>query len=40
MLKSPVGISATLFNVLNKVCITFGARENSAPDGELIDQNL
>ena len=29
-------VSESLFNV----CITFGARENSAPDGELTDQNL
>ena len=33
-------VSETLFNVLDKVCISFGDRENSAPDGELTDQNL
>ena len=33
-------VSETLFNVLDKVCISFGARENSAPDDELPDENL
>ena len=40
MLKFPDDVSETLFNVLDKVCITFGARENSSPDGELTEQNL
>ena len=40
MLIFPDDVSETLSNVLDKVCITFGARENSASDGELTDQNL
>ena len=40
MLKILDDVSETLFNVLDKVCVSFGARENSAPNGELIDQNL
>ena len=40
MLKIIDDVSETLFNMLDKVCISFGARENSAPDGELTDQNL
>ena len=40
MLKIPDDVSGTLFNVLDKVCITFGARENSSLDGKLTDQNL
>ena len=35
MLKSHVEVSETLFNVLHKVCITFGAREKSSPDFQL-----
>ena len=31
--------SETLFKVLDKVCITLEARQNSSPDGELTDQN-
>ena len=38
MLENPDDGSETLFNVLDKVSITFGARENSSPDGELTDQ--
>ena len=33
-------VSEALFNVLDKVCISLGPRENSAPDSELTDQNL
>ena len=33
-------VSETLFTVLDKVWIHFGARDKSAPDGELIAQNL
>ena len=40
MLKIPDDVSKTLVNVLDKVCITFGARENTSSDGKLIDQNL
>ena len=40
MLKIPDDVSEILFNVIDKVCITFGARKNSASDGELTDQNL
>ena len=40
MLKILDNDSETLCNVLDKVCISFGARENSEPDGELTDQNL
>ena len=40
MLKILGDVSETLFNVLEKVCISFRARENSAPGGELTDQNL
>ena len=40
MLKILDDVSETLFNMLDKVCISFGARENLAPDGELTDQNL
>ena len=37
MLKILEGVSETLFYVLDKVCISFGAREKSAPGGELTD---
>ena len=40
MLKIPDNISGALFNVLDESCISFGARVNSSPDGELTDQNL
>ena len=40
MLKILDDVSETLFNVLDKVRISFGVGENSAPDGELTDQNL
>ena len=40
MLKILYNVSETLFNVLDKVCISFGARWNSAAGGELTDQNL
>ena len=40
MLKILYEVSETLFNVIDKDCISFGARENSAPDGDLTDQNL
>ena len=40
MLKILDDVSETLFNVLDKVCLSFGAKPNSAPDGELTDQNL
>ena len=40
MLKILDDVSETLVNVLDKVCISFGAREKSALDGELTDQNL
>ena len=40
MLKIPDDVFETLFNMLYKVCITFGARESSSPDSELTDQNL
>ena len=41
MLKILDGVSETLlFNVLDKVGISFGARGNSAPDSELTDQNV
>ena len=40
MLKIPDDVSGTLFNVLDKVFVTFGAREDSSPDGKLTDQNL
>ena len=36
MLKILDNVSETLFNMLDKVCIRFGARKNSAPDSELI----
>ena len=39
MLKMLDDVSET-FNVLDKVCTTFGAKENSSPDGELTGQNL
>ena len=39
MLKIP-DVSGTSFNVLDKVCVTFGTRENSSPDGKLTDQNM
>ena len=35
-----LSVSETLFNVLDKVCITFGAREHPALDIELTDQNF
>ena len=38
MLKILDDVSETLFNVLDKVCISFGAMKNSAPDAELTDQ--
>ena len=37
MFKILDGASKTLFNVLDKVCISFGAGENSAPGGELVN---
>ena len=37
MLKIPDDVSETLFNVLDKICITFEATENSSPDDELTD---
>ena len=37
MLKILDDVSETLINVLDKVCISFGSRENSAPDGEITD---
>ena len=40
MLKILDDASETLFHVLDKVCISFGASENSAPYDELTDQNL
>ena len=40
MLKIIDDVSETSLNVLDKVCISFGARDNSAPDGELTNQNL
>ena len=40
MLKILDDVSDTLLNVVDKVCISFGARENLAPDGGLTDQNL
>ena len=40
MLKIPDDISETQFNALYKVCTTFEARENSAPDVVLTDQNF
>ena len=40
MLKILDDVSETLLNVLIKVCIRFGARQNSAPDSELTDQHL
>ena len=40
MLKIIDDVTETLFNMLFKVCISFGAIENSVPDGELTDQNL
>ena len=40
MLKILDDVSETLFNVLDKVCISFGARENSVLHGALTDQNL
>ena len=40
VLKILIDVSETLFNVLDKVCISFGARETSALDGEVTDQNL
>ena len=32
-------VSEALFNVLDKVCTSYGARKNSAPDSKLTDQN-
>ena len=40
MLKIPDDVCKTVLNVQNKVCTTFGARENSSPDSKLTDQNL
>ena len=40
MLKILDDVSEALFNVLDKVCISFGAIENSVPDGEFTAQNL
>ena len=40
MLQIPDDVSEALFNVLDKVCITFGTRENSSPDGELTYPHL
>ena len=40
MLKILDGVAETLFNVLDKVCFSFGAKKNSTPDGELTDQNV
>ena len=34
MLKIPDDVSEALFNALDKVCINFGARENSSPGDE------
>ena len=40
MLKIIDDVSETLFNLLDKVCISLGAIKNSAPDGELTDQSF
>ena len=40
MLKIPDVVSETLFKVLDKVCTTFGASENSLSDGELTYQKV
>ena len=37
MLKIPDDVSGTLFNVLDKVCVTFGAQRELV---KLTDQNL
>ena len=39
LLRIPDDISETLFNMLDRVCTTFGARENLPPDSGLTDQN-
>ena len=33
-------VSETLFNVFDKVCVIFGAWENSSPEDELTDQHF
>ena len=40
MLKITDGVSEILFNVLDKVCVPFGAIENSSLDDDLTYQNL
>ena len=40
MLKIPNDVSNTSVNMLNKVCIMSGARENSSLDSDLTYQNL
>ena len=40
MLNSPDDVSETLCNVLDKVCVTFGASEYLSPDGESTEHNL
>ena len=40
MLKITDGVSEIFFYVLDKVCVPFGAIENSSLDDELTYQNL